>query len=1135
MPQHRSKPIFYDPTRTRARRLAAGALIATCGIAALLLAFLVGLDRDAVLPLARLASPRAILRPIPRDTPPPRKPPLRRPLSRHVAERALERRFPRTVSLPDHPLRLAFYVDWDDASLTSLRQNASRLDGVIPEWLHLADDAGGLTIPDGARRRLVEEALRPGRERVRLLPMANNYDSSAARWEGGRLERILFRPAARRRLLRELVAFASSGPFQGLCLDFESLPPRAARAYPRFLQELGTRLHARGKILLACTPMASEDLDYPALAGACDLLVLMAYDEHWAGSEPGPVASEAWYRSVLAERLGEIPGYRVLLALGEYGYDWGPRGSVRELTVQEALATARESDAHPAFLGNTRNPGYSYEDERGEAHRVWYLDAATTWNQIRETLPLHPGGYVLWRLGSEDPSLWSFFGETPFPEALPKERAERLDYGYDLDYEGRGEVLRVAALPRRGQRQLFLDSQGRVRDEHILAFPGPYEIDRWGHRRGWAVLTFDDGPDPKYTPRILDILRREGAPAVFFVIGANANLHPDLVRRELLEGNEVGNHTFRHPDVSRVGPETLRLELNATQRLLEARCGVQTLLFRPPYGEDIEPVRPDQIRPVLEASRMGYLTVGMGVDPSDWMRPGTAAIVRNALRQLDEGRGNVILLHDGGGERSQTVEALPELIRRIRGRGYRLVSLSELLGLPPGGLNPPVTGAERVQATLTEGFFGLLEGLFKAISATFLAGLILGILRVLFVTGLALLQARIRARERRLELAEDPASLPPVSVLIPCYNEARVVTGTLRSLLASDHPSFEVLLVDDGSTDGTAEAAEAALPPGAPVRILRQPNGGKASALNRGLAEARFEVILVVDADTNLEPQALRALARRFRDPRVGAAAGNAKVGNRRNLLTRWQALEYVASQNLERRAYELLNGILVVPGAVGAWRRDILLSLGGFPDRTLAEDADMTLEVLRAGWRIVYEEEARGWTEVPETPRAFLKQRFRWAYGTLQVLWHNRRALFDPRLGPLGWIALPDAWISKILLPLLAPLGDCYALGILIRALWTGFEHPLDEAAALVPLETVLLYLALFILVEIVSSAVAILLEPQEDPRLLPWVGLQRFFYRQLLYGVSLRSLLTALRGVGSGWNKLDRTGSVRLPGEGL
>jgi cellulose synthase/poly-beta-1,6-N-acetylglucosamine synthase-like glycosyltransferase len=297
--------------------------------------------------------------------------------------------------------------------------------------------------------------------------------------------------------------------------------------------------------------------------------------------------------------------------------------------------------------------------------------------------------------------------------------------------------------------------------------------------------------------------------------------------------------------------------------------------------------------------------------------------------------------------------------------------------------------------------------------------------------------------------------------------------------------------------------------------------------------EARFDVVLVVDADTNLEPQTLRMLARRFRDPRVGAAAGNAKVGNRHNLLTRWQALEYVASQNLERRAYDLLNGILVVPGAVGAWRRELLLSLGGFPDRTLAEDADMTLEVLRAGRRIVYEEEARGWTEVPESPRSFLKQRFRWSYGTLQVLWHHRGALFDPRLGTLGWIALPDAWISKILLPLLAPLGDLYALGILIRAVWTHFEHPLEGTAPFVPVETVLLYLAFFILVETAVSAVAILLEPQEDPLLLPWIGLQHFYYRQLLYWISAKSLLTALKGVGAGWNKLDRTGGALLPRE--
>ena len=174
---------------------------------------------------------------------------------------------------------------------------------------------------------------------------------------------------------------------------------------------------------------------------------------------------------------------------------------------------------------------------------------------------------------------------------------------------------------------------------------------------------------------------------------------------------------------------------------------------------------------------------------------------------------------------------------------------------------------------------------------------------------------------------------------------------------------------------------------------------------------------------------------RHFADPRIGAVAGNVKVGNRSRWLTRWQALEYITSQNLEKRAFDLLNCIPVVPGALSAWRVEALRSAGGFTADTVAEDTDLTIAIRRIGWRIVYDEEAIGWTEAPETAAALIRQRFRWTFGTLQSFWKHRDTLGRPRYGTLGWVALPNIFLFQLLLPLVSPVIDLLFLGSI--ALW--------------------------------------------------------------------------------------------------
>jgi cellulose synthase/poly-beta-1,6-N-acetylglucosamine synthase-like glycosyltransferase len=410
----------------------------------------------------------------------------------------------------------------------------------------------------------------------------------------------------------------------------------------------------------------------------------------------------------------------------------------------------------------------------------------------------------------------------------------------------------------------------------------------------------------------------------------------------------------------------------------------------------------------------------------------------------------------------------------------------------------------------------------------FLIGIVLGLGRLVFIGALALAQwrrSKNRAKERERGIATES---PLVSVIIAAYNEEKVIAQTIHSLLASGYPNFEIIVVDDGSPDSTSNVVRAQFGNESRIRLFTKTNGGKAEALNLGLRYANGEIIVALDADTIFTPETIGLLARRFDNPHVGAIAGNAKVGNRINLITRWQALEYITAQNLDRRAFASLNCITVVPGAVGAWRRGLLEQIGGFASDTLAEDQDLTLKVRKLGYEIGYEEEAIAWTEAPDTVHGLAKQRLRWSFGTLQCMWKHRDALFNPRFGALGFIAMPNVWIFQILFPLISPVMDLMFVWTLISAALERWEHPGEYA--ITNLKQTLFYYALFLAVDSLAAAFAFLLEKREQWNLLWWLFLQRFCYRQIMYYVMVKSVFMAFKGAVVGWGKLERKATVEL-----
>jgi cellulose synthase/poly-beta-1,6-N-acetylglucosamine synthase-like glycosyltransferase/peptidoglycan/xylan/chitin deacetylase (PgdA/CDA1 family) len=617
------------------------------------------------------------------------------------------------------------------------------------------------------------------------------------------------------------------------------------------------------------------------------------------------------------------------------------------------------------------------------------------------------------------------------------------------------------------------------------------------------ALTFDDGPDPHWTPEIADTLMRLHVPATFFEVGEHVVENPGVVADLHRDGFELGNHTFSHADLSTAG-SFRDLQVSLTESAISGAAGVRPRFVRPPYSATPSAVDPQQERSFADIAQHGYVIALANYDAEDWRRPGVDEIVRNATPPGKQ--GGVVLMHDGGGDRSETIAALERLVPELRASGFEFVALNNLLGASASQTDPPATSSQRIRGDMLIGSLTVARLLTDVLTALLIPIAILAIMRAVAVVGLARLHARRLRRQPR------PAGFqPPVSIVVPAYNEAAGIEQAVRSLASSDYPEFEVVVVDDGSTDGTGDLVDAL---GLErVGVIREPNRGKAEALNTAVAAARYDLIAAVDADTVFEPGTLAALVRPFADERVGAVAGNTKVGNRRSLLGLWQHLDYVTGFNLDRRLYDVLGCMPTVPGAVGAFRRSALREAGGFSSDTLAEDTDLTIALGRRGWKVVYAEDARGFTETPGSLGGLWRQRYRWSFGTMQSVWKHRRALLRRREGPIGTIGLPYLVLFQIALPLLAPLIDIFALyGILfldpvpVVAYWLGFN-----------------------LLVIAQGAYAFHLD-RERPWPLVALPLQTFVYRQLMYLVVLQSVASAIQGLRLRWQHVERSGDVEV-----
>ena len=567
------------------------------------------------------------------------------------------------------------------------------------------------------------------------------------------------------------------------------------------------------------------------------------------------------------------------------------------------------------------------------------------------------------------------------------------------------------------------------------------------------------------------------------------------------EGHEIGNHTYYHPNLAVCGPEHIRLELNATQLLIETITGRATTLFRPPYAADTSPSQLSELTPLQIAEDLNYMVVMESIDPQDWAKPGADTIVQRIKQQRRD--GSIILLHDAGGDRSQTVAALPRVLDWLHTRGDTIVPLSTLLGTTRDALMPPLAqGGQPLARIVSSTGFRIYHAIEEFLWAFMIVATALVVARTLVVIWLAY---RFR-KKPQTEFAE------PVTVVIAAYNEGKVIANTLRSLLATDYSGeIEVVVVDDGSRDETSAEVERVAKFDYRVRLLQQENRGKARALQRALLAAHHAIIVFIDADTHCQRDTLPRLLEPFADAEIGAVSGHAKVGNLRTFIARCQALEYTCGFNLDRRAYDRWNCITVVPGAISAIRKDAIDKAGGLSLETLAEDTDLTLALHKDRQRIAYVPGAIAWTEAPETVHTLARQRFRWAYGTLQCLWKHRDMVFNWNYRALGWFSLPSVWFFQIILVAITPMVDLFLLASLPFGAWNA----------------VLPFVITFLSMDVILATLACILE--REPIVRAWRILpMRLIYRPMLSYCIWKAILRAIKGAWVSWGKLERTASV-------
>ncbi|WP_165352783.1 glycosyltransferase [Loktanella sp. IMCC34160] len=1000
------------------------------------------------------------------------------------------------VDLTPNRTVLGYLPAEDPRAMSAYRAHCGDLDGIVIESYEF-------TGPDLRLRALSDDPffgdpMQPGTDRY--LAVAPAAGLSAAE-----ISTALSDPGLRNSVTGALMNAVVDRPSTGVCLDLSQTPEVGTEVLEALASDLERYFSSFGKTCLIAGPEAGFWAS-PIIAGAFDLTIVTGFQKTQSVLEP--LAPTQWFEERVIPVFGAMEPSRRGVALGVFGSIW-TSGSATSRTVSfsEASWLLSRYDGSLGYSSRLGTSQISFVDETRRSNRIWLLDAVSLHNQLSEA---GDGASVLvWPLGFEDPSIWPVL-------RAPSQSLAALD-ALRGPIEMRDRVVEVGSgiavtgidAGETGQRQIDVDDAGRVVGQRLVQVPRPVTVMRTtAGASGTALLTFDGTIAEPYWSSLLDILDDSRISATFFLtdqqmLGQGPALN-DLIDR----GHTIGLMIRSHAEPGTFESTVEGVFNNGAQQLLGHLSGERTTVVRAWHRPLGSPATPTQLHATIQLTEQGYIPIGSGatIRDIDADRDEMMAQLRDANLS---GRPAVLTFDLTSPQAALSVAALPRVLLDLRRDGFSIRSLSEGTNLAQPTLAPSHGIAPVWRDSVT---YAILEFWYFKLTFVFLCLLLFAIIRSLIYLALAFV--------RRPQPPIDRTFCPGVTVIVPAYNESKVIVQSIRSILKSDYPNFEVLVVDDGSSDDTSEAVMKAFGSNPKVRLIAQRNGGKWQAENRALHHVRTPFFVGVDADTVLDPKALWWIVQPFKDERVGAVAGFVEVSNPHNFLTWCQALEYRVSQSVTRRSFEVFNGIFVVPGAIGGWRLTAVEAAGRYSGDTITEDADLTVAVHRAGYKVRFQENARAYTEAPSHVSAFLKQRLRWTLGMLQTSWKHRRTIAEFR--PIGVISILDAIWFSLLTSFLSPLVDLLLISILIKLIYLAATGGSDIIGPL-PVAVIGSYFVLLAL-DMVNTLAAFWFEKRFDWRLLLLTPVLRFGYRQLIYISSIHAVIRAVSGRLPGWQKLQR-----------
>lgn len=776
---------------------------------------------------------------------------------------------------------------------------------------------------------------------------------------------------------------------------------------------------------------------------------------------------------------------------------------------------------------------FNYKDNNID-HNVLVNDATTYFNLT--SLSKEAGVEIgLNNLVASDPSIYKIINKNDNIDSQLDILKNQLEFNSLPLMKGEGEILNLLDSLKYGKREVeFKD--GRIVNQKIIEHPQPSLVHKSGRLDSKVVLTFDDGPDPVYTPKVLDILKQNNIKATFFVVGDKVSKHPEILRRIYAEGHEVGNHTFNHVYSRNLDNLSFENEVIATQEIIKQTIGIKPVFFRTPFNDLDGPyTKFDQEK--LDILHNNNLQISESdIDTRDWEINNKSIIIANVTDKIKSGQSGQIVMHDGGGKnREITVSALPEIINFVKSSNYQFITMDELvkadiLSFKNYNVSQELNKYEESNLNKSQNWIEQIINVFvwylKICS-------VIALVRLLFMLIIYFHELSKRSKANKQVgnlLNTNMLQMPSVDVIVPCFNEEKVVCQTVASILGSKYQNFNIIVIDDCSSDKSFELLLATYRNNPQVKLLHKRNGGKAQALNYAIKNSTADYVICCDADTLFLPSTIFNLMKHFNDKDIAGVAGFVQVGNDSNFLARLQKQEYIYGQNFDKISYSGLDAVIVVPGAIGAWKKKILLEVGLYDTDTLAEDTDLTIKVLKKGYKVVYDHEAISITEVPETLRDLFKQRVRWQFGSLQLLYKNRRMIFNPKHKFVGMFLIPEILSSFIFMGIL-PITDVLILSGIFKILTSLFlpESNLNNLMNYNDLMTAIFFSLIYFCIYFFSYLWATYLDKSSRKWSLIWIlPFHIFVYRHFLWYVNLVVMMRAIRGLEVGWNKLARTGNA-------